>query len=78
MDQNLQKVTEIIRDLFDEYDGPVDRNLTAKQVDQWDSLAHVQFMVSVEHAFGVRFASNEMHKFANIGELLDAVDRKKK
>ena len=78
MDDGLDKVEAIIRDLFDEYEGPVTRALTAKQIPQWDSLGHVQFMVSVEQAFGVRFSTSELRKYANIGELLDAVALKQK
>ncbi|HEX4532744.1 MAG TPA: acyl carrier protein [Rhizomicrobium sp.] len=77
-DENLTKVTEIIRDLFDEYDGPVTRDLTARQVSQWDSLAHVQLMVMVEQACGVKFSSHEIRQFDNLGDLLDLVANKKK
>lgn len=76
MNDDLKAVTEIVRDLFDEYEGPVTRALTAGQVPQWDSLAHVQLIVMIEQAFGIRFASNEIHEFANLGELLDSIARK--
>jgi acyl carrier protein len=71
VEDNLQKIAHIIRDLFDEYEGPVTRELSARDVAQWDSLANVQFVVLVEQAFGVRFQSRDVGKFANIGELLD-------
>lgn len=76
-DENLTKVTEIIRDLFDEYSGPVTRELSAKQVPQWDSLAHVQLMVMVENACGVKFTSQEIRQFKNLGDLLDLIAEKK-
>jgi acyl carrier protein len=68
---DLEKVTAIVRDLFDEYDGPVTRNLSARDVAQWDSLANVQFVVLVERAFGIRFLAREVAHFKNIGDLLD-------
>ncbi|MGC9954215.1 MAG: acyl carrier protein [Rhizomicrobium sp.] len=77
MDENLHAVETFIRDLFDEYSGPVTRQLTAKDVRQWDSLGHVQLMVAIEQAFGIRFNSNEVRKFANVGELVDAIAGKK-
>jgi len=75
---DLEAVTEIIRDLFDEYEGPVTRSLSAKDVEQWDSLANVQFVVMVEQRFGIRFKTDEIGKFKNVGELLDAVATKRK
>lgn len=77
MDDYLAKITDIIRDLFDEYDGPVTRELSARDVEQWDSLAQVQVMVMVEQAFGVRFSSHELNKFKNIGDLIDGIKAKK-
>lgn len=73
MDEHLQEITEIMRDLFDEFDGPVTRETGARDVEQWDSLAHVQLMVLVEKTFDVKFSSQELNTFRNIGELIDAI-----
>jgi acyl carrier protein len=79
VEEDLQKITTIIRNLFDEYDGPVTRELSARDVAQWDSLANVQFVVMVEQTFGVRFHSRDIEKFKNLGELLDiAAQRREK
>jgi acyl carrier protein len=67
----MEKMTAIVRDLFDEYDGPVTRDLSARDVAQWDSLTNVQFVVLVERAFGIRFLTREVAQFKNIGQLLD-------
>jgi len=77
MSDTLPKVTSLIRDLFDEYEGPVTRDLTAMKVSQWDSLGHVQLMVLVEQAFGVRFSADQIGKFRNLGDLIDAIDTKR-
>jgi acyl carrier protein len=77
MSQTLDQITVVMRDLFDEYDGPITRELTAKDVAQWDSLANVQLAVMIEQAAGVRFGSDEFRKCANLGEVIDAIDRKK-
>ena len=76
MDEILQKVGELIHELFDEYDGAVTRELTATAVPQWDSLGHVQLMVMIEQLFGIRFKREEISEFADVGALVDAVARK--
>jgi acyl carrier protein len=78
MSDTLTKVSSLIHDLFDEYDGPVTRNLTAMKVSQWDSLGHVQLMVLVEQAFGIRFSPDQIGKFRDVGDLVDEIDRKVK
>jgi acyl carrier protein len=74
---DLEKMTEIVRDLFDEYDGPVTRELSARDVGQWDSLMNVQFVVLIEQAYGIRFSTREVGQFKNVGELLDIVNAKR-
>ena len=77
MEDDFQKLTAIVRDLFDEYEGPVTRALSAHDVEQWDSLANVQFVVLIEQAFGIRFSSAEVGQFKSIGELLDIMKAKR-
>lgn len=77
MSDTLDKMTEVIRDLFDEYEGPVTRSLSAKDVEQWDSLANVQLVVMIERTFGVRFKADEIGKFQTLGDLLDSVEKKR-
>lgn len=70
------ELVEIVRTLFDEYEGPVTPALTAADVEQWDSLANVQMMVLVEQAFGIRFTTNEIAGLANLGELSALIAQK--
>jgi acyl carrier protein len=77
MDETLNTVTKFLRELFDEYEGPVTRELRAADVPQWDSLGHVQLIVLVEQAFGIRFNSGEVRGFNNLGDLVDAIEKKK-
>jgi len=69
----IARIEPIVRDLFDEYDGPVTASLTARDVEQWDSLANVQLIVMVERAFGVKFASTEIKSMKNLGALAELV-----
>ncbi len=68
----LGKVADILRDLFDEYDGPITMETTANDVAQWDSLSHVRLMVMIEMELGVHFGTSEMQSFKNLGDLVDA------
>ena len=69
----IARIEPIFRDLFDEYDGPVTANLTARDVEQWDSLANVQLIVMVEKAFSVKFASSDIKSMKNLGALAELV-----
>ena len=69
-------MTKIMRNVFDEDDVQYSDTLTADDVDGWDSLSHVPFLVAVEKSFGLRFTSSEMDSFKNAGELLDVIVRR--
>lgn len=70
------ELEDIVRTLFDEYDGPVGPDLTAADVEQWDSLANVQMMVLAEQTFGVRFTTAEIAGLANLGEMAALIKSK--
>ena len=69
----IARIEPIFRDLFDEYDGPVAANLTARDVEQWDSLANIQLVVMVEKAFGIRFAAADIKSMKTLGTLAELV-----
>lgn len=66
----LQEIETLMRDMFDEYDGPVTLETSAADVEQWDSLANVQFIVLLEQTFGMRFSTSEIEKAENLGALV--------
>jgi acyl carrier protein len=67
------RLTEIMSDVFDVDDLTYSDSLTAGEVDGWDSLSHVRFLVTVEKQFGLRFTSTEIDGFKNVGEMLDVI-----
>jgi acyl carrier protein len=52
--------------------------MTANDIDGWDSLSHVNLITAVESGFKLRFAVNEIMAFKNIGDLHRAIDAKLK
>lgn len=70
------RLTEIMRNVFDEEEVQYSDSLTADDVDGWDSLSHVPFLVAVENSFGLRFTSAEIDSFKNVGDLLEVIVRR--
>lgn len=50
--------------------------LSAKDVEEWDSLLHISLVVAVEEAFHIRFKVGEVEKTKNIGEFSDLISSK--
>lgn len=75
MDKNeiLVKVQEIFQDVLDNDEIELTFETTADDVDEWDSLSHIQLIVAIEKAFKVKFTSKEIMSWANVGEMLNCI-----
>ena len=56
--------------MFDDDDLVLKPEMTADDVDGWDSLAHIRLILSVQKAFGVKFSPVEMNRLKNVGDLI--------
>jgi acyl carrier protein len=68
-----RRLTDIFRKVFDEDDIRVTPELSAKDVDGWDSLTHIRLIMTVEKAFNVKFSTSEIGKFENVGSLAELI-----
>lgn len=71
MDQTAiyERLTAIFRDVFDDDALVLTPELTAKNVDGWDSLTHVRSLLSAERAFGIKFTTAEIGRLEKVGDL---------
>jgi len=71
-----EKLTEVFREVFDDEGIELFDEMTADDVDEWDSLSHVNLMIAIELAFDIEFQQNEIQNFANVGELRKSIESK--
>lgn len=74
LDAVYQRLTEILRDVFDDDTIVARPDLTADQVDGWDSFAHLRLIFTVEKAFGVSFAASQISALQNVGDLANLIE----
>jgi len=71
----LSRLQEIFDDVFlDEI--IVTRDLSAKDVEEWDSLLHISIVVIVEEQFGIKFRVGEVESTRNVGDFVDLIMRR--
>ena len=70
----LADLETMIREVFDEFEGTFSEELSAHDVEQWDSLGNVQLMVMIEKAFSIKFKMDEIGNLKNVGELASFVE----
>ncbi len=78
MDQHElhQRVLAILRDVLGVPDLEVEDSHSAREIPNYDSLAHIQILVQCQQAFGVKLTAMEAGQIANFGELKSTIARK--
>jgi acyl carrier protein len=75
-DVTLERIQEIMADIFDLDELAVTRETTAEDVEEWDSLSHIRLIVAIEREFKIKFTNAEIENLGNVGELVDTVEAK--
>ena len=70
------RLTSLFRKVFDNDEIVASPELTANDVEGWDSLRHVRLMLSVERAFGIKFSAYEVNRLRNVGQLAKLIQDK--
>jgi acyl carrier protein len=67
------KLTEILRDVFNQPNLQYNPDLTADDVDGWDSLSHVDLIVAVETEFGIKLTTGQVRGLKNVGDFVKVI-----
>lgn len=72
-DDVIERVLHVIQDTFDNEDVVYSDALTANDVEGWDSLSNIRFMLELEREFSIMFSVGQWQKLANLGDLVDHI-----
>ena len=76
-DNIYQTLTEVFHDVFDDDSIALTPEMTAVDVDEWDSLNHIRLIVATEKEFSVRFSTTEINALENVSQFVDLIVEKK-
>lgn len=69
----MQKLNAIFQDIFDDDSIVVTESTTADDIDEWDSLEHINLVDTVEKEFGMKFRMQEVSGMKNVGEMAEII-----
>ena len=72
----LNKVQDIFRDVLDNEEIVLNMEMSASDIEEYDSLAHIQLVVAIEKAFGIKFTSSEIVEWKKIGDMVNCIASK--
>jgi acyl carrier protein len=70
------RLTEIFRDVLDNATLELSRTTTANDVEEWDSLAQISLLVSIEKEFNIKMSFEEVKALQNVGDMMDLIKSK--
>lgn len=73
----IKELQEIFREIFDD-EIILSNETTADDIEDWDSLTHMQLIVEIEQKYNVKFTTAEIKKAANVGEFIEIIQEKLK
>lgn len=72
-----EQLTSVFRDVFDNDNIALRPDMTANDVEGWDSQAHVTLVVATEMRFGIRFKTSELEGLKNVGDFVRLIGEKR-
>ncbi|MFR5864221.1 MAG: HAD-IIIC family phosphatase [Acutalibacteraceae bacterium] len=73
MNEIYNRLNAVFREVFDDESITVSENTTAADIEDWDSLTHIQLIAAVEDEFGVKFSMKQVSSMKNVGEMAQII-----
>lgn len=72
----IEKLNEIFREVLDNESIVLSESTVANDIEEWDSLAHIQLIDAIQKAFKIKITAREMVSWGNVGEMVDGIKNK--
>ena len=69
----FERLDRVFQDVFDDVTIHVTPKTTADDIEDWDSLEHINLISAVEDEFGIRFKMGEVSSMKNVGEMASII-----
>lgn len=69
----FERVTDIFRDVFDDDELVISDSTNSEDIEDWDSLEHIQLIIGMEKEFKVKFDIKTVNSLENVGQMVDLI-----
>ncbi len=69
----VSKLTAVFHEIFNDNNIVLRNDMTAADVENWDSLTHMLMITKVEEVFGVKFKLKELNKLKKVGDIVEVI-----
>ena len=64
-------IQDIFRDIFDADDLVINNTTNSDEIEDWDSLNHINLVSAIEKEFKIKFALGELMMLKDVGDMID-------
>jgi acyl carrier protein len=72
----LKKVELVFRDVFGKESLIINEQMSANDIDEWNSLNHMILVSDIEKVFAIKFKLKDLNKMRNIGDMVEIITMK--
>ncbi len=72
----MSELQDVFRKTFNDDSLVITEKMTANDIDDWDSLSHVNLVVEAEKHFAIRFSTTEISFLEKVGQFADVIRSK--
>lgn len=77
-EQIYEALNEVFQDIFDDESITVTEKTSANDIEDWDSLEHINLIVAVEKRFSMKFSMPEVTGMKDVGEMVEIIKERVK
>ena len=72
----FKKLETIILDVFDLDEFEITNYTSADDIEEWDSINHIQLVGEIQRVFNIKINAREMLSWDNIGDIVETINEK--
>lgn len=76
-EEALNILTTVFHVVLDNTSIQLSPSTVAADIEEWDSLTHIQLVVAIEKKFNIRFTSSEIQSWKDVGQMLETICNRK-
>lgn len=72
-----EQLNILFRDIFDDDELEIGETTTAADIEDWDSLVHINLIVAIEKCFQIKFSMSDVTSMKNVGVMVGIIQEKR-